>query len=471
MEQTPEASPIPSKPPEAWEPLIRLGRLARLPLEKFLQIQAASGIVLLLAAAFAFIWVNSPFKDSYHQLWHLPLGLRVGDFLFERPLEWYINDGLMVIFFFVVGMEIRRELHHGELSEWKRAALPAVAALGGMVAPAIIYLAIAEGPDTHSGWGVPMATDIAFAVGILALLGPRVPAALRVLLLALAVIDDLGAIIVIALFYSSQLVWSGLAVAVAALGLLLLMQRFGVRSPWAYVVPGFFTWLGIYTAGIHPTIAGVLVGLLTPVRAWLGTDGFVEGVRRQIEKLRQQVAGMPSPHELAKVLRRVDVARQEALSPAENLIEKLHPYVAFGIMPLFALANSGVELSFQGLDAQSLRVAMGVGLGLLLGKPLGVLLACTLAIRFGLGALPVGLGVRHLLVLGTVAGVGFTMALFVAQLAFVQPTYLMTAKLGIFGASTLAAVFGLALGRVLLRKPLLPGAAQTADEAESSTAL
>lgn len=458
-----------SAPPEAWEPLLRLMRLAGRPLERFLRIEAASGILLLVAAAVALLWANSPFAESYRLLWHTPIGLRVGAFAFERPLEWFVNDGLMVIFFFVVGMEIRREIHHGELSEWRRAALPAAAALGGMMAPAALYLVIAGAPPTHSGWGVPMATDIAFAVGVLTLLGKRVPAALRVLLLALAVIDDLGAIIVIALFYSSGIAFSGLMIAALGFFGLFAMQRLGVRAKLAYVVPAVVAWAGVYAAGIHPTIAGVLVGLVTPVRAWLGTEGFLLGVKKELDHLSQASTDSLSPHQLAEALRQVDVARREAMSPAEGLIETLHPWVAFGIMPIFALANAGVSLSGASFDTGSWHALIGVAVGLILGKPIGVLAMSWLTLRLGLGTLPVGLTSRHLIVLGIVAGVGFTMALFIAQLAFLDPQLLAAAKLGVLAASGGAAVVGLALGRLLLARPTATAVANTADEAEDST--
>jgi Na+:H+ antiporter, NhaA family len=462
-------SPLPSSPPGAWEPLLRLTRLAGRPLERFLRIEAASGILLLVAAAVALVWANSPWAESYVHLWHTPLGIRVGAFTFERTLEWVVNDGLMVIFFFVVGLEIRREIHHGELSEWRRAALPAAAALGGMLAPAALYLAFAGAPATRSGWGVPMATDIAFAVGILTLLGKRVPAALRVLLLALAIIDDLGAIVVIAAFYSSGISVSGLLIAAAGFGSVLLMQRFGVRAKLAYVPPSVVAWAGIYAAGIHPTIAGVLVGLMTPVRAWLGPDGFIVGVRRQLDHLAKSSPDALSSHELAGTLRHVDVARREAMSPAESLIELLHPWVAFGIMPVFALANAGVRVSGSSLDPASWRVVTAVAVGLVVGKPIGVLLASWIALRLRLATLPLGMRLRHLVVLGVVAGVGFTMALFIAQLAFSDASLLAAAKFGVLVASGVAAILGLGLGRLLLT-PLGPGgSAQTADEAESST--
>jgi NhaA family Na+:H+ antiporter len=451
--------------------LLRLRRLARRPLERFLGIEAASGVVLLVATAAALVWANSREAEAYFRFWHTPLGIRVGTFTFERTLEWVVNDVLMVIFFFVVGMEIRREVHHGELSDWRRAALPGAAALGGMLAPAGLYLAFAGAPETRSGWGVPMATDIAFAVGILTLLGKRVPAALRVLLLALAVIDDLGAIVVIALFYSSGVALSGLLLAALGLVGVFAMQRLGVRTKLAYVVPSALAWAGIYAAGIHPTIAGVVVGLATPVQAWLGPEGFIAGVRKDLEHLTQTRPRAPSSHELAQTLRHVDAARREAMSPAESLIETLHPWVAFGIMPVFALANAGVSLSGASLDAESWGVLAAVTLGLVVGKPLGVLLVSWVTLRLGIGKLPMGIGFRHLVVLGIVAGVGFTMALFIAQLAFTDGRLLAAAKLGVLGASGCAAVLGLVAGRLLLTPESGLGAALTVDEAETSTEL
>ncbi len=462
-------SPQPSSPPEAWEPLLRLTRLVVRPLERFLRIEAASGILLLAAAAVALGWANSPWGASYAALWHTPLGIRLGPFAFERDLEWVVNDGLMVIFFFVVGLEIRREIHQGELSSLRRAALPVAAALGGMIVPAALYLAIAGAPATRSGWGVPMATDIAFAVGILTLLGKRVPVALRVLLLALAVIDDLGAIVVIAVFYSSDLALSGLAVASLGVGGIVAMQRLGMRAKLLYVVPGLVVWAGIYAAGVHPTIAGVLIGLLTPVRAWLGARGFLAGVGDELERLVRAEPVALSSHELGESLRRVNQARREAVSPAESLIESLHPWVAFGIMPLFALANAGVAVSGGALGAASWSVMVAVAVGLVVGKPLGVVLVSLLALRLRIGVLPAGLGLRHLLVLGVVAGVGFTMSLFIAKLAFVEPELLAAAKFGVLSASALAAALGLALGRALLAPGTVAGAARSADEAESTT--
>jgi len=314
-----------------------------------------------------------------------------------------------------------------------------------------------------------MATDIAFAVGILALLGKRVPPALRVLLLALAVIDDLGAIVVIALFYSSGIALSGCALAALGLAAVFLMQRLGVRAKPAYVVAGVVVWAGVYSAGIHPTIAGVIVGLITPVRAWLGPDGFAVTMRTELEHWTEISARAASSHELARALRNVNTARREAMSPAESLIETLHPLVAFGIMPVFALANAGVSLSGGSNEAGSGAVLIGVAVGLVLGKPVGVLVASWLMLRLRLGTLPAGVGALHLVVLGLVAGVGFTMALFVSQLAFSNAAFLAAAKLGVLLASGAAGVLALVVGRFLLPAALTEGAATCADEAESST--
>jgi NhaA family Na+:H+ antiporter len=373
-------------PPEAWEPLLRLARRTARPLERFLQIEAASGVLLLAATLAALLWANSPWGPLYRHLLDTPLGIRVGGLTFERSFSWFVNDGLMVLFFFVVGMEIRRELHHGGLSQWRRALLPLAAALGGMIVPALSYLAFAGAAATRSGWGVPMATDIAFALGVLTLLGSRVPPALRVLLLALAVIDDLGAILVIAVFYSSGLSYSGFAIAAAGVAAILLLQRSGVRKRGLYVPPALVIWAGIYAAGVHPTIAGVLVGLLTPVQAWLGPSGFLQDLKLQLGHLLAQPTDTVSPAQLGPHLRAINRARREAISPAEGLIEALHPWVAFCIMPLFALTNAGVQLGGQAPAGDALRVLAGSAVGLLLGKPLGILLACLLTLRLGLAA-------------------------------------------------------------------------------------
>ncbi len=325
---------------------------------------------------------------------------------------------------------------------------------------------IAGAPATRHGWGVPTATDIAFAVGILALLGKRVPPALRVLLLALAVIDDLGAIIIIGLFYSSGIDPAGLGVAVVGLLLMLLLKRFGVRRKAVYVLPGLVIWAGIAASGVHPTIAGVIIGMVTPVTAWLGPSGFLAGMQRELERIGS--GPQLDTHALAERLKHVELVRREAMSPAESLIEALHPWVAYVIMPLFALANAGVVLTGFSTEGAPMLVTSAVAAGLVLGKPLGVTLACLALTATRAVTLPVGLTMRHVLVLGVTAGIGFTMSLFVAQLAFVDPALLSAAKMGVLAATALASVAALLLGAALL-PPVSRDAAASADEAEAST--
>lgn len=425
----PSSRPV-ATPPGSSPAARRVARLVFRPLERFLAVEAAGGILLLLAAAVALAWANSAWAGSYHELLHTPVVLGVGDQVVRPSLHFVINDVLMSVFFLVVGLEIRRELHAGELSDLRRAALPAFAAIGGMLAPAALYALVAPGGDAARGWGVPMATDIAFAVGVLALLGRRVPPALRVLLLALAIIDDIGAILVIAVFYSGALDLGGLAIAAGGMVGFGALRALGVRAAWAYLLPGVVLWAGVLQAGVHPTIAGVITGLSIPAQAWEG---------------------------------------REELSPGERLEHALHPWVAYLVMPVFALANAGVAL--DGLDlAAAPGVALGVGVGLVVGKLVGVLAACALAVRLQVAALPRGVTWRGVLVVGLVAGIGFTMALFVAQLAFADaPALHGMAKLGVLGGSAVAATLALVLGRLLLPAEGVAGAAATADEAEAST--
>lgn len=444
---------VPSIPPEARQPLMDAPGDATRPIERFLRTEALSGIVLLVAAGLALLWANSPWGQSYAQFWHAPIAVQVGRFSLERDLQGLVNEGLMVLFFFLVGLEIRRELHWGDLADARQAALPVAAALGGMLVPAFLYLVIAGAPGLRSGWGVPMVTDLAFALGLLTLLGRRVPASMRVLLLALATLDALGGSIVIALFYPPSLGFGGLFLAGTGVASICLLQRLGVRPRAAYVIPCFVTWAGISLAGIHPTMAGVVLGLLTPVEATLGPRGFVWRMQREIKMLERSGPDQLSPHQLASSLREVERTRREAISPADGLIELLHPIVAFGILPIFALANAGVSWRGLTLDAPALQLASAVGAALVLGKPLGVLIACALALRFRFAALPQDLRPRQLLLLGAVSGVGFSMALFIGQLAFTDDHWLAATKLGVLGGSAVAAVLTLSLGHWLCPAP------------------
>jgi NhaA family Na+:H+ antiporter len=381
--------------------------------------KTSPGILLVAAAIVALAWANSPWASSYAEVWETPFGLRIGGFALERSLAWVVNDVLMAVFFFVVGLEIRSEIHHGELSDWRKAALPVAAALGGMVIPAVLYLLIAHAPATRSGWGIPTATDIAFAVGILSLLGKRVPPALRVLLLTLAIIDDLGAIVVIAFFYAEGVAPHGLAVAALSLVGVLAMRRLGVRAKVAYLPPAIGAWAGVYAAGIHPAIAGVFLGFVVPEPRGGG--------------------------------------------------EALHRSVGFGIMPLFALANAGVSFSGTVSTDSSWRVAAAVTAGLVLGKPTGVLLAVFLSRRLNVARIPTALTARHLVVLGLVAGVGFTMSLFIADLAFADAALLAAAKIGVVYASAIATVLAVTLGRWLLPRGEVPTVPWSSSTARAST--
>jgi NhaA family Na+:H+ antiporter len=443
------------------------------PIERFLRVEASSGIALIATAVFALAWASSPWADSYERLWHTELSIGVGEHVFARDLHFWISDALMVIFFFVVGLEIRRELHEGELADAKRAALPVVGALGGMAAPALVFAAFNAGSANLRGAAIPTATDIAFAVGVLTLLGKRVPAALRVFLLALAVIDDIGAIVVIAVFYSAGLSLPWLGVALAGVGGVLLLQGLGVRTHALYVLPGAVLWAGLYGAGVHPTIGGVILGLMTPVRPWMGEHTLAETAEGTASDLREGAAqGGLDPKDLLAPLGRLRLVARETLSPVVRLQAALHPWVAYAVMPLFALSNAGVRVDGVDLAAPGARsVALGASLGLLLGKPLGIVTACLVTSRLGLVKLPRGMGLRELVVGGCLAGIGFTMAIFIAVLAFPADAHgaLDVAKLAVLAGSAASAIVGLVLGRALLPATPPPDiAAITLEQAEQS---
>jgi len=422
-------------------------------LERFLHVEAASGIVLLLAAAAALIWANSSFAHSYHALWHLPLSLGIGGWTYSQSLHFWINDALMTIFFLVVGMEIRREIHEGALSDPKQAGLPIIAALGGVAVPALIYLGLNADPARQHGWAVPTATDIAFAVGVLALLGRAIPANVRVFLLALAIIDDIIAVLIIALFYSGGLDYSGFGVAGLGIALVLGFQQIGIGSAYAYVLPGAITWVGLLMTGAHPTLAGVVLGMLTPVVPLRTRERPLDMVTRAAEKLRaHDERAARDAHHLAAPLRQLRLAQRELLPPVVRVQMALHPWVAFGIMPLFALANAGVSLGGIDLSAAGPQWVMGgVALALVAGKPLGVIGVSWLVVKLGLCRLPPGVSWGGIALIGLLAGIGFTMSIFIAMLAFDDETLLGAAKLGVLLGSLIAAMAGLAWGMAYRR--------------------
>ncbi len=449
-DRPPPSSPLSTSPPEAWKPARRAAKAMFRPVEQFLHVEAASGILLLAAAAIALIWANSRWFESYEHLWHTPLTVGLGAWSMEHDLHFWINELLMTVFFLLAGLEIKRELVHGALSDFRRAALPVMAAIGGMVVPAGIYVALNTSGAGLQGWGVPMATDIAFAVGVLTLLGRRAHPALRVLLLAFAIIDDVGAILVIAIFYSSSFALSGLVIAAAGLLLALVFLWVGVRPGLIFALPLLVMWSGFYRAGIHPTIAGVVLGLVIPVRSWYGAQGFMEVAQRALEDFRQRVSDGRPDHDLLPPLYAIAQAQREAVSPGVRGEAALHPWVAFGIMPLFALANAGVNV--RGLDfgvAGAGGVLLGVALGLLVGKPVGVLLLSWLSVRLRLGVLPAGVTWSGILVMGLAGGIGFTMAIFISELAFTGSDLLDMSKLGVLVATAAAGVLAMVVGRFL----------------------
>lgn len=421
-------------------------------LERFLHIEAASGIVLLIAAAAALIWANSSFSASYHALWHLPVSFGIGSDTFTPSLHFIINDALMTVFFLVVGMEIRREIHEGALSSLRQASLPIMAALGGVIVPALIYLGLNTDPSRLQGWAVPTATDIAFAVGVLALLGRGIPSTVRIFLLAVAIIDDIIAVLIIAVFYSGGL--DGLGFAVAGLGILLVLafQRLGFGSAFAYLLPGAIIWTGLLMAGAHPTLAGVVLGMMTPVVSRPTRERPQDMVANAAQKLRDHDAAADAYH-LTVPLRQLRLAQRELLPPVVRVQMTLHPWVAFGIMPLFALANAGVSLGGIDLAATDPQWVMaGVALALVLGKPLGVVGMSWLMVRLGWCQLPLGVSWQGVVLVGLLAGIGFTMSIFIAMLAFEHEALLGAAKLGVLAGSLIAALLGLAWGAVYRRK-------------------
>lgn len=425
-----------------------LAERAFLALERFLHVEAVSGVVLLLAAAAALIWANSPLADSYHALWHAPVTLGVGPYTVSRSLHFWINDGLMTVFFLVIGMEIRREMHEGALANPSLAALPLAAAAGGVVVPALIYLTFNSGGPQSEGWAIPTATDIAFAVGVLALLGRSIPPNVRVLLLALAVIDDLAAVLIIAAFYSGGLDYDGFAVAAAGIVLTIGLQRIGVGSAWMYVVPGAIVWLGLLQTGAHPALAGVVLGLITPVRSKPLRATALETAGSAIGELSAlSSSGKDETRNRTQRLRELRTAQRELLPPVVRVQMALHPWVAFGVMPLFALANAGVTIDgIEVAEGPSRTILLGVIAALVLGKPLGAIGAAWLAVHMGWSRLPPGVTWAGIGLVGLLAGIGFTMSIFIANLAFEQPQWLDAAKLGVLIASLVSAVLGLCWG-------------------------
>ncbi len=385
------------------------------PIRSFTRLEAAGGILLMATALFALIWANSPFADSYHAIWKTYLTVEVAGKGLSKALILWINDGLMALFFLLVGLEIKREVLDGELASPRKAALPIAAAIGGMVIPATFYV-LASGPDVASGWGIPMATDIAFALGILLLLGSRAPLALKIFLTAVAIVDDLGAVLVIALFYTAELNTTALMWSAVLLATAFAANRLGVRALGVYWIIGSILWFAVLKSGIHATIAGVALALMIPMDK---QSEALDGDHHDAE-------GHDHAHD----------------SPLHKLEHGLHPWIAFFVMPVFAFANAGVTIGGGEPSAFGSQVILGIGLGLVLGKPIGVMAAAWVAVKAGIAELPSGVSWRQMFGVSALCGVGFTMSLFIGGLAFDDAALLDSAKMGILMASGISALIG-----------------------------
>ncbi|MXR67921.1 Na+/H+ antiporter NhaA [Shewanella insulae] len=409
------------------------------PFMRFLHIESAGGAILLFFTVAALVLSNSPLADAFEHVWEIKAGLHFGSFEFARSLREWINDCLMTLFFFLVALELKRELVLGELNKPRMAALSIAAALGGMIVPAAIYLALQSGQPSQHGWGTVMATDTAFVIGCLALLGSRIPQSLRVFMLSLAIVDDIGAILVVAIGYSSDIAWWPLSIATLGLVIIRAMAMLGFRGFPLYFLVGMVIWLAVDASGIHATITGVMLGLMTPARRWVSDE--------RLYAILGQVIAHPASNEGSgdtkdrQTLQMAEIAARETLSPVERLEIALHPWVGFVIMPLFAFANAGLPLAFSDFGSS---LTMAIFLGFVLGKPIGILLFSWLAVRSHIGILPEELSWRLLLGGSLLAGIGFTMALFIANMAF-SDNLIDNAKMGIFLASIFSAVAGLSL--------------------------
>jgi len=426
------------------------------PFQYFLEKEASGGILLLVFTAVALVWANSPFADSYSHLWHTKFAVGFSGLNLDYTLHHWINDGLMAVFFFVVGLEIKREFLVGELSSFRQASLPIMAAVGGMVFPALFYVFFNTGSNGISGWGIPMATDIAFAIGILALLGPRVPLALKIFITALAIADDIGAVLVIAFFYTSQISFISLGYAGVILILLVLANLSGVRNLLVYVVLGILLWLFFLSSGVHATVAGVLLAFTIPASSRINTSQFLSNGKRLMEEFDK--AGEEGPDVLTNEERQSAVQNLEGncekiMTPLQRFEHALHPWVSFFIMPVFALANAGVTLGEDFIIALANPISEGIIVGLFFGKQLGIFIFSWLSVKLKIASVPQGVNWKQIYAAGILAGIGFTMSLFIANLAFTSEEMLNISKVGILTASFLSGVAGF----FLLNYTLKPG--------------
>ncbi len=413
--------------------------------QEYLKGEDAGGILLISCTITALVLANSPWASAYTELWNTKLILGLGESKIEKPLLLWINEGLMAVFFFFVGLEIKREVLIGELSSLKKALFPIVTAFGGMIIPAAIFTALNAGKSGSAGWGVPMATDIAFALGVLSLLGRRVPIVLKIFLTAVAIVDDLGAVLIIALFYSAEIAWLNLWIAGALLGLLVVINRIGVRNPLVYAIMGIGLWVVFLQSGIHATVAGVLLAMTIPASTPIDTQEFLYKSRSYLNAFER--AGQPGHHILTNKEQRAALQALETASllvepPLQRLQHTLHPWVSFVVMPLFALANAGIDLRVDLLSSLLNPISVGIILGLFLGKQLGIASFAWIFSRVGFISKPDRISWRHLYGAGVLCGIGFTMSLFIANLAYGAMPMLPVAKIGILVGSLLSALTG-----------------------------
>jgi len=419
------------------------------PVHRFVKAQSSAGLLLLMCAVAAMIWANSPWADLYHELLSMTVTLGAGELLIiEKPLLLWINDGLMAIFFFVVGLEIKREILAGELTSFSRAALPIAAAIGGMAGPALLYAALNYGKPGINGWGIPMATDIAFAVGVLAILGKRVPLGLKVFLTALAIVDDIGAVLVIALFYTEKLSISALIIAHVLLAVSILMNLLGVRNTLVYIIIGAAMWVAMLKSGVHATIAGVLLAMTIPASVRLNPMQFLSKSRALLTEFEHagDASSSLTQNKLQQhTLHELEVAAEHVQPPLLKLEHMLVGWVAFFIMPIFALANAGVSLGGGIMSALTDPICYGIAIGLFLGKLSGITVLSWIAVKSGIAALPTNVSWSQVFGASCLAGIGFTMSLFIAGLAFTTDEMLNTAKVGILLGSLISGVTGFVL--------------------------
>lgn len=413
--------------------------------QKFFKAESFSGVLLILSMLIGLIWANSSWSASYQALWQTRISFHIADFAIDKSLLLWINDGLMAIFFFVVGLEIKRELIVGELSSVQKAAFPIAAALGGMFVPAVIYLAINAGKAGESGWGIPMATDIAFALGILALLGKRAPLSLKIFLTAVAIVDDIGAVLVIALFYTNDINWISLATGGLIFIILLIINRFCVRKPLPYALLGIALWVAFLKSGVHATVAGVLLAATIPACTMINRKAYLKRTRNYLDKFEKEGIRDGNTFTTSKqrsILQAIEDGTHLVEAPLQRLEHSLHPWVAYLIMPVFALANAGVDIRGISLSALANPITIGIISGLVIGKQVGITFFAWLVTRIGLSQKTKGISWKQIYGVSMLAGIGFTMSLFISNLAFSEAALLTNAKLGILAASFFSALLG-----------------------------